>query len=203
MPGRLSWPMAMLILTAATARASDWRIDPAHTTLGFSVRHMMLNDVHGAFSGVEGTIHDDDNVARSSVEVVIDVASVDTREPKRDAQLKSPDFFDAAKFPRMTFKSMRIERVGEDALSVTGNLEMHGVTRPITLRVLFPRQVVRDPVTGVRRRGATATATLMRKDYGLLWNRSVESGGVLIGDEVRINIDLELTERTGANTPGR
>jgi polyisoprenoid-binding protein YceI len=195
--------MAALLLMAATAQASDWRIDPAHSTIGFSVRHMMLNDVHGAFTRVEGAIHDDlDDVARSSVEVVIDIASVDTHEPKRDAHLKSPDFFDAAKFPRMTFRSTRVEKV-EDALAVTGNLDMHGVIRPITLRVLFPRQTVRDPVTGVRRRGATATTTLLRKDYGLLWNRSVESGGVLVGDEVRISIDLELTERTGASTPGR
>jgi polyisoprenoid-binding protein YceI len=203
---------AVVLLASATAEASDWRIDPAHSRVGFTVRHMMIANVHGAFGKVEGNIHEDaQDMRRSTVAVVIGVASVDTLEPKRDAQLRSPDFFDAAKFPTMTFHSTQVSGAGTGKLALSGELSLHGVTRPISLEVTWPAQTARDPVTGARRRAASARCTLNREDYGLLWNRSMESGGVLVSAEVQINIDLELVEadpngvtaQTGASTPAR
>jgi polyisoprenoid-binding protein YceI len=196
------------LLVSATAGASDWRIDAAHSRVGFSVRHMMIADVHGAFGKVEGAIHEDlDDIRRSTAAVVIEVPSIDTMEPKRDAHLKSPDFFDVARFPTMTFRSIQVAVARPGKLTLTGELTLHGVTRPVTLDVTWPSQITRDPVTGAYRRAASASAALSRKDYGLLWNRSMESGGVLVGDEVHIRIDLELVEeattQTGANTPAR
>jgi polyisoprenoid-binding protein YceI len=209
---RLIRAMAGVLLASASAEASDWRIDPAHSQVGFTVRHMMIANVHGAFGKVQGNIHEDaQDIRRSTVAVAIDVPSVDTLEPKRDAHLRSPDFFDAAKFPTMTFHSTQVSSAGAGKLALSGELSLHGVTRPISMEVTWPAQTARDPVTGARRRAGSARCTLNRKDYGLLWNRSMESGGMLVGDEVQVSIDLELVEvdpngvtaQTGASTPAR
>ncbi len=169
---------------------STWTIDPAHTTAEFAVRHMMITTVKGRFAGVAGTlVLDEADVTRSRVEVTIDTASVDTREEKRDAHLRSADFFDVENHPRMTFVSTRVERDGAD-LKVTGDLTIRGTTRSITLAVEDLGRA-RDPWGG-ERAAFSATGRLNRTDFGLRWNQALETGGVLVSDEVRLTIDAQL-----------
>ena len=177
---------------AAWAELSDWRIDPAHSAAQFSVRHMMVSNVRGHFK-VSGTAKwDPQNPAASSIDAAIDVASLNTREVKRDAHLKSPDFFDAEKFPNMTFKSKKVERAGEGKLKMTGDLTIHGVTKEVVFDVEGPTQELKSP-QGTRI-GAGATARINRKDFGLAWNRAIEGGGVVVGDEVQITMDVEMVK---------
>jgi polyisoprenoid-binding protein YceI len=167
-----------------------YEIDPAHSSAHFSVRHMMVSNVRGQFTKVSGTIKfDSANPANSSVEATIDAASIDTHDPQRDTHLKSDDFFDVGKFPTLTFRSKRIE-VHIDGGKVTGDLTMHGVTEEITLDVEGPTPENKDP-WGKYRIGLSATTKLSRKDFGLTWNSALETGGVLVGDEVKITIDVE------------
>jgi polyisoprenoid-binding protein YceI len=167
-----------------------YEIDPAHSSAHFSVRHMMVSNVRGQFTKVSGTIKfDSANPANSSVEATIDAASIDTHDPQRDTHLKSDDFFDVGKFPTLTFRSKRIE-VHIDGGKVTGDLTMHGVTEEITLDVEGPTPENKDP-WGKYRIGLFATTKLSRKDFGLTWNSALETGGVLVGDEVKITIDVE------------
>jgi polyisoprenoid-binding protein YceI len=167
-----------------------YEIDPAHSSAHFSVRHMMVSNVRGQFTKVSGTIKfDSANPANSSVEATIDAASIDTHDQQRDTHLKSDDFFDVGKFPTLTFRSKRIE-VHIDGGKVTGDLTMHGVTEEITLDVEGPTPENKDP-WGKYRIGLSATTKLSRKDFGLTWNSALETGGVLVGDEVKITIDVE------------
>lgn len=167
-----------------------YQLDPAHSSAHFSIRHMMITNVRGAFTKVSGKITlDPENPANSKVEADIDVASIDTREPQRDAHLKSPDFFDAEKFPAIAFRSKKIAGGGEE-WKMTGDLTIHGVTRGITLNVEGPTPEHKDPWGGLRI-GATATGKLNRKDFGLTWNAALETGGVLVGDEVKLTLDVE------------
>lgn len=177
------------------AQSTTWTIDSAHTTAEFSVRHMMVSNVKGAFGTVSGTANwDGKNLATASVQAVIDVASINTREPKRDAHLKSVDFFDVEKFPTLTFRSTKIEPAGPGQAKMTGDLTIRGVTRSVVLDVTGPTPEVKDLSGGVRL-GALATTTINRKDFGLLWNRALEAGGVLVGDEVKITIEVELIKK--------
>jgi polyisoprenoid-binding protein YceI len=179
------------VLANATARASTWQIDPAHTTVTFAVRHMMVTSVKGLFGRVTGTVDlEDKDVTRSSIDVQIDPKSVDTREPKRDAHLRSADFFDVARHPMVAFKSTRIERVGRDKLKVTGQLTLHGISKPVTLAVETTPEID-DALLG-RTRGAHATGKLSRKEWGLTWNKTLDAGGVLVSDEVLLDIDVEM-----------
>jgi polyisoprenoid-binding protein YceI len=181
-----------LSLTGGSAVAAEWQIDPAHSSAQFSVKHMMVSTVRGNFQKVSGTVSlDDQDVTKSSVEVTIDAASIDTREPKRDAHLKSPDFFDVAKYPTLTFKSTKIEKAGKDKFKVTGELTMHGQTHPVMLLVEGPTAPIKTP-WGTVTRGVSATGKLNRKDWGLNWNKAIEAGGVLVGDEVQLQIDAEM-----------
>jgi polyisoprenoid-binding protein YceI len=158
---------------------------------------MMISNVKGEFGNVTGTIvYDPKNLAASRIDAVIDANSINTREPKRDAHLKSADFFDTAKFPTLTFKSKQISRSG-GKLHAKGDLTMHGGTREAVLDVDGPTAEMKDP-WGSQRFGASATAKLNRKDWGLVWNQALETGGVMVGDEVTITIDIEATKSAAA-----
>jgi polyisoprenoid-binding protein YceI len=181
----------------STARApqiaiSTWKIDPAHTSAEFKVKHMMITNVKGQFSGVSGTLSlDEQDVTNSMVEVTIPVATIDTREPDRDTHLKSADFFDVEKFPTLVFKSTSVTRRPSDELEIEGDLTIHGVTRKVRLAVEGPTAEGKDP-WGNTRIGASAIAKINRKDYGLVWNAALETGGLLVGDDVAITIDAEF-----------
>jgi polyisoprenoid-binding protein YceI len=186
---------ALVLAAAGTALASDWELDPSHTTAQFSVRHMMVSTVRGQFGKVTGTVNlDDKDLTHSKLQVTIDASTIDTHEPKRDAHLKSPDFFDVAKFPNITFASTKVEKGAKGKFKVTGDLTMHGVTKPVVLAVDPLSAAVKNP-WGKTVRGTSATATINRKDWGLGWNKALEAGGVLVGDEVQIQIDAELSEK--------
>jgi polyisoprenoid-binding protein YceI len=167
-----------------------YNIDPTHSSVHFSVRHLMVSNVRGEFSKLSGTIRvDTDNLANSSLDASIDATSINTREPDRDAHLKSADFLDVEKFPAITFKSTKVTP-HEGGATVAGELTIHGETRPVTLDVEGQATEIKDP-WGNQRIGLSATAKLSRKEFGLTWNAALEAGGVMIGDEVKITIDVE------------
>jgi polyisoprenoid-binding protein YceI len=174
---------------------TTWNIDPAHSSAQFSVRHMMISSVKGEFTKITGrAVYDPEKPESLSAEATIDVNTINTREPDRDNHLKSADFFDVAKFPTITFKSKRATK-GPDGLKLTGDLTIHGVTREVTLDVEGPTPPLKDP-WGFTRVGASATTRINRKDFGLTWNQALEAGGVLVGDEVKITVDVELVAQT-------
>ena len=178
--------------------AASYSIDPAHTTVGFGVKHLMVSTTRGQFNKVAGTVKiDDAEPSRSRIDVTIDAASVDTRDAKRDEHLRSADFLDAAKYPTIRFQSTRIEKGEGGKLLATGNLTLHGVTRPTTL-TLDPLAPPSKAPWGATVRGATATCKVSRKEFGLVWNKALETGGVAVGDEVQLTIDAELVEETKA-----
>jgi polyisoprenoid-binding protein YceI len=172
---------------------STYQIDTAHTHAQFKVRHLMISNVKGEFSKVIGTVgFDDANPSASSVNVSIDVNSINTREPQRDADLKSANFFDAAKFPTITFVSKEVVKSGDDSFEVVGDLTIHGVTQTVDLDVEELTPEMKDPF-GFYRRGASAKTTILRSDFGLKYNPLLETGGVVIGDDVHITVDIEMT----------
>jgi polyisoprenoid-binding protein YceI len=177
------------------APAAPWSIDADHSNVGFKVRHMMVSNVRGAFGKVSGIVDiDDKDLTRSRVDVTIETASISTGVAKRDAHLKSPDFFDVAKYPTMTFVSSKVVAAGENKLKVYGQLTLHGITREVVLDVEGPSKAFKDPWGNIKR-GATATARINRKDFGLTWNAAIESGGVMVGDEVTIVLEIELLKK--------
>jgi polyisoprenoid-binding protein YceI len=188
-------PVAALFLAAGSAfTQTTYQIDSTHSSAQFSVRHMMISNVHGQFNKVTGTvIYDANNLAASKVDAVIDTTTVDTQDQKRDGHLKSPDFLDAAKYPTMTFSSKHFTNAN-GKLQIQGDLTLHGVTKAVVLDVDGPSPEIKDPY-GMFRRGVTATTHLNRKDFGLVWNAAVEGGGVVVGDEVAITIELEGVRR--------
>jgi polyisoprenoid-binding protein YceI len=194
--------MQKLILTAMTFALAafgqaTYTIDTAHTNAQFAVRHMMVSNVKGEFAKTTGTIvYDPNNLGASKVDATIDTTSINTREPRRDTHLKSPDFFDVEKFPTMTFSSTSWSKQG-DKVMIKGNLTLHGVTKEVTLAVDGPSAELKDQKGGARI-GASATTTINRKDFGLTWNRAIETGGVVVGEEVTITIDLEATRKPAA-----
>jgi polyisoprenoid-binding protein YceI len=170
--------------------ADEYKIDGSHSKAGFAVKHLMVSTVRGDFSKVSGTIvYDEKNPAATKVNASIDVTAVNTNEPKRDDHLKSPDFFDVAKFPTITFVSKSAKKTA-DGIAVTGDLTIHGVTKEVVLNVDGPTAEVKDP-WGNMRRGATATTKINRKDFGLTWNKALETGGVMVSEEVSITVDVE------------
>jgi polyisoprenoid-binding protein YceI len=169
----------------------EWTIDPVHTTVGFSVRHLMLYNVRGVFKTVSGVIrHDPDQPGATEIEVAIPVASIDTREPQRDAHLRSPDFFDAERHPQLLFRATHTE-VAPGGLAVTGDLTMRGVTRQIVLAVTDLASGQND-LQGNPRMGATATGKLRRSEFGISFNKLLDAGGLAIGDEVTLSLDVSL-----------
>ena len=184
--------------TAASQGATQWQIDPAHSAAHFSVRHLMISNVRGEFTKLTGTATTSaSDPAKSSLDVTIEAASINTREPQRDDHLRSADFFDVAKYPTLTFRSTRIEALSADHFKVTGDLTIHGVTKTVVLDVEGPTPAVKDP-WGNLRAGASATTKINRKDFGLAWNGVTEAGGVMVGDEIKIEIEVELVQKAPA-----
>jgi len=177
------------------ASASTWIIDPEHSNVGFKVRHLMVSNVRGNFEKFTGTVDlNDKDITKSRVEVTIDTNSINTNVQKRDTHLRSPDFFDVAKYPAMTFMSTRVAKAGGGKLKVTGNLTLHGITKEVTLDVEGPTGESKDP-WGNTRKGATATTRINRKDFGLTWNKALETGGVVVGDDIAITLEIEMIKK--------
>jgi polyisoprenoid-binding protein YceI len=185
--------LALAIAPAlAFGQAATWNIDGSHTRTGFSVKHLVISDVKGEFAKTEGKAQiDESDLSKSSVEVTIDATTIDTRDAKRDSHLKSVDFFDVARFPAITFKSTKVEAGKDGALTVTGDLTMHGVTKPVTLEGSITKAIT-DP-WGNSRRGASFTGKLDRKAWGISWGKMTDIGAVA-GDEVKIDIQAELVK---------
>jgi len=186
---------AVLLALPAAGAPSEWAFDPQHSSAQFAVKHLMISTVRGEFHGVSGIVNwDDKDITRSTVDVSIDATTVDTREPDRDKDLKSPNFFDVAKYPTLTFKSKKIEQAGPGKLKVTGDLTIHGVTKEVTLDVDGPTAPIKDP-WGKTRIALNATATVNRQDFGVKWNHTMDGGGVVVSDTVNITIDAELVKK--------
>lgn len=188
--------LTLFLALSAAAQTSTWTIDPKHSTAQFTVRHLAISNVSGNFTNVAGTINlNEKDITQSQVSAVIDVSSVDTRVSDRDKDLRSPNFFDVEKYPTIEFKSKRIVN-SAGKLQVTGDLTMHGTTREVTLDVDGPTPELNDPWGNVRR-GFSASTTLNRKDFGLTYNHALKTGEAVVGDNVKIQIDLELIKKKG------
>ncbi|HWJ40034.1 MAG TPA: YceI family protein [Candidatus Limnocylindrales bacterium] len=187
--------IAMFVALPVLAHADTWQIDPAHTNVEFSVRHMMISNVKGQFQKTSGTVDvNGKDPTSAKIDATIDATSINTRVDKRDAHLKSPAFLDVDKFPTITFKSTKVEADGTGKWKVTGDLTLHGVTKPVVLDVESTGTPVTDPM-GNTRTGASATTKISRKDFGLTWNQPLETGGVMVGDEVAISVDVEAIKK--------
>ncbi len=183
----------IILLLPVMAAASTWKIDPEHSNIMFQVRHLGLVEVKGIFQKFSGTLNLEDNIAKSSVNVTIDAASVATGVEKRDEHLRTADFFDVAKYPTITFVSKKVTPAEHGKLKVTGDLTIHGITKEAVLNVTGPTKEVKDPKGNIRR-GLSATTTINRPDYGLTYNSILESGGLAIGNKLTINIEAELVK---------
>ena len=183
--------LVLLAALAAPALAEPtWQIDPAHSSIQFGVRHLMISTVKGKFPKFTATVvGDEKDPAHARVEASIDAASIDTGEPKRDSHLKSADFFDVEKYPTITFKSTKVEAVGDRRFKLHGDLTMHGVTKPVVLDVEATPEV--KGMQGETRAGARATTKVNRKDFGINWSKSMDGGGVVVGDDVDVTIEVE------------
>ena len=184
----------MSTLTTPQISTTTWNIDPAHAVAEFKVKHMMISNVKGQFPKVTGKLTlDESELTKSQVEATIEAASIETRDPQRNAHLKSADFLDVEKFPTLSFKSTGVRRVGDGELAVEGDLTIHGVTRKVVFSVEGPTPPAKDP-WGNARIAVSATTKINRKDYGLTWNAALETGGILVGDEVTITLDVEFVK---------
>jgi len=193
---RMILAAAVLCLVApGLLHAAPWEFDPEHTGVQFKVRHLMVSSVRGEFEKVSGKIvYDEADVTKSTADVTIVASSINTRVAKRDEHLRSPDFLDVAKYPTITFKSKRVEKAGNGTLKMTGDLTIRGVTKEVALTVEGPTPAIKDPM-GNNRVGGQATTKIHRKDFGLVWNKALETGGVVVGDEVDITIDVEIYKK--------
>jgi polyisoprenoid-binding protein YceI len=177
------------------AFATTWTIDPDHSNVGFKVRHLMISNVKGNFEKHTGVLEiNDKDIAKSKVEVSIDTNSINTNVQKRDEHLRSADFFDVAKYPAMTFVSKKVAKAGKDKLKVTGDLTLHGITKQVVLDVEGPTKESKDPWGNIRK-GATAITKINRKDFGLVWNAALETGGVAVGEEITITLEIEMIKK--------
>ncbi|HUA14029.1 MAG TPA: YceI family protein [Verrucomicrobiae bacterium] len=184
----------MTTMTTPHSASTTWKIDPAHSVAEFKVKHMMISNVKGHFAKVSGAlVLNEADLASSRVEATIDAASIETRDAQRDAHLRSPDFLDAEKHPTLSFKSGRISVVRDGELSVEGELTIHGVTRKVTFTVEGPTPPAKDP-WGNTRVAVSATTKINRKDFGLTWNAALETGGILVGEEVTITLDVQFVK---------
>jgi polyisoprenoid-binding protein YceI len=183
------------VSTATTPTTpTTWSIDPAHSHVEFAVKHLMISTVKGRFGVVRGTVRlDDSNPARGQAEIEIDADSIDTREPKRDAHLRSADFFDVETFPSITFRSARIADATGDRFKLIGDLTIHGVTREVTLDVTAEGRG-KDPWGG-ERAGFSAATKIKRSEFGLTWNQALETGGFVVGDDIKISLDVEVVKQ--------
>jgi polyisoprenoid-binding protein YceI len=182
--------VAFIIPTFASAATYD--IDPAHSSFNFKVRHLTVSNVTGTFGKVKGLVEiDDREITALKVEVTLDASSIDTGHAKRDEHLRGPDFFDVAKYPTLMFVSRKISRIDANKIQVTGDLTIRDVTKEVTVDVEGPTPEIKDP-GGKMRRGATGTTKINRKDFGITWNRTLDTGGLVVGDEVSISVEIEL-----------
>lgn len=180
---------------------THYRIDPAHARAHFKVRHMMISNVNGDFSGIAGFVDfDPSNLATFRLEATIDAATLNTRELKRDQHLMSPDFLDVDRYPHITFRSTEIQPSGNDSYEIIGVLTIRGVAFPTVLKVESVTPEIKDPA-GNFRRGATAKTRVDRRHFGLTWNTVLESGGFLVGDDVEITVDVELVREVPVAEP--
>jgi polyisoprenoid-binding protein YceI len=178
--------------TAIPQTTTAWNIDPAHAVAEFKVKHMMISNVKGQFAKVSGTLSlDESDLTQSKIEALIDATSIETRDTQRDGHLKSADFLDVEKFPTLSFRSTRIRRAGDGELAVEGDLTIHGVTKKAVFTVEGPTPPTKDP-WGNTRVGISATTKINRKDYGLTWNAALETGGLLVGEDVAITLEVEF-----------
>jgi polyisoprenoid-binding protein YceI len=199
MSALLAFVLAAAAATQAQAPVTTWNIDPSHTAASFAVKHMMVSTVRGSLGKVTGTVqYDGKDLNTLQVDVTIDVAAINTQNEGRDKHLRSPDFFEVEKFPTMTFKSKKAAPAGDGKFKLVGDLTMKGVTKEVTLDVEGPSQAI--VAQGATRIGASASTTLNRQDYGVKWSRNIDGGGVVVGDEVKVNLELELVKR--AAQPG-
>jgi polyisoprenoid-binding protein YceI len=174
--------------------STTWNIDPVHSVAEFKVKHMMISNVKGQFTSVQGVLSlDESDITNSRVQASIEAGSINTREAQRDAHLKSADFFDVETFPTLSFQSTRISRAGDGELSVAGDLTIHGITRSVQFAVEGPTAPGKDP-WGNTRVGLSATTKINRKDFGLTWNAALETGGILVGEEVTITLDVQFVK---------
>jgi polyisoprenoid-binding protein YceI len=184
--------LAALLSAPAFSGTTTYKIDPRHSAAQFAVTHLMISTVRGEFHGVNGTVVvDDGDISKSSVEVTIDATSVDTREPDRDKDLRSTNFFDVANHPTITFKSTKVESAGAGKLKVTGNLTIRGITKQVVLDIAAPKSPIKDP-WGLQRTAVSGSTKLNRQDYGVSWNKTLDSGGVVVSDNVDITLDVEM-----------
>ena len=185
-----------LAAVPALAHAAEWTVDPVHSTASFTVKHMMVSTVRGEFGKISGTVSwSKPDYADAQVDITIDATTISTREPKRDTHLRSPDFFDVQKFPTLTFKSKRVDKAKEKGhLTLVGDLTIHGVTKEVTFDVTGPTPEQKTPF-GTIASGADAKAKINRKDFGLTWNKALETGGVVVSEEVNLDINLELSKK--------
>ena len=176
----------------ASARTTTYQIDPRHSSAEFGVSHLMISTVRGEFHGVTGTVVvDEENIANSSVDVTIDATTIDTREGDRDKHLKSDAFFDVSKYPTITFKSTKVEKNADGNLKITGDLTIRGVTRTVVLNASVPKPAIKDP-WGLQRTAVSASTKINRQDFGVSWNQKLDGGGVVVGDDVNITLDVEM-----------
>ena len=184
--------LAGLLSFPACAGTTTWQIDPKHSSAQFAVTHLMISSVRGEFHQLKGAVVvDDADISKSSVNVTIDATTVYTREPDRDKHLMSSDFFDVAKYPTMAFKSTKVESAGPGRLKITGDLTIRGVTKQAVLEVTAPKPPIKDP-WGLRRTAVSGSTKINRQDFGVAWNKTLDAGGVVVGDEVDINLDVEM-----------
>ncbi|MGB7847766.1 MAG: YceI family protein [Candidatus Acidiferrum sp.] len=184
--------LALVISLPVFAGTTTYKIDPQHSSAQFAVTHLMISTVRGEFHGVNGkVVLDDGDITKSSVEVTIDATTVDTREPDRNKHLKSPDFFDVANHPEITFKSTKVEAAGAGKLTVTGDLTIRGVTKQVVLEVTTPKAPIKDP-WGLQRTAVSGSTKINRQDFGVAWNKNLDSGGVVVGDNVDVTLDVEM-----------
>jgi polyisoprenoid-binding protein YceI len=184
--------MAAILSLPALAAVTTYKIDPQHSSAQFAVTHLMISNVRGEFHAVNGTVTvDDRDVTKSSAEVSIDASTIDTREPDRDKDLKSPHFLDVAKYPTMTFKSTKVETGVPGHLKITGDLTIHGVTKPVVLDVTAPKSPIKDP-WGLQRTAISGTTKINRQDFGLTYSPTMDNGGLVVGNEVEITLDVEM-----------
>jgi polyisoprenoid-binding protein YceI len=186
---------AALLAVAPAVWASTWEIDPAHTSAQFAVKHLMVSTVRGTLGSVTGTVTvDDADITKSSAQATIDAKGIDTRNAKRDEHLRSPDFLDVAKYPTITFKSTKVEKVSDEKYKVTGELTIRGVTKEVVLDVAGSPKPLNDPFGNVKLGGVVKTV-LNRKDFGVNWSQALDGGGVVVGDDVDVTIDVELVKK--------
>jgi polyisoprenoid-binding protein YceI len=191
--------LAFLFFLPIGTEAATWKIDSAHSNAQFSVRHMMVSTVRGEFTRVSGAVEmNEADLTKSSVVATIEAGSIQTREPARDKHLKSADFFDVEKFPTIEFRSKNVTKTSDGHFKIAGDLTLHGVTKEVVLDADPLSPIIKDP-QGAARTGTSATTKINRKDFGLTWNRALETGGVVVSDEVNITIDVELIKSASTN----